>query len=300
MKSISKTIVFFGTEDFSLAALQELINAQYNIGAVVTKPDTPRGRGQKLTSPAVKVLAEQNNIPVLQPSTLDDDFIEQLSSLLSQEPDSPVGVLSSYGKIVPTKVIDLFSPGIINIHPSLLPLYRGPSPIESAILNGDDKTGVSIMKLAAKMDAGPLYAQIEVPLNGTETKPELYNSLAQIGSSLLIEQLPSIIDGNLSPESQDDSRATYCPLLRKSDGVLSPSTQTATEAERRVRAYLGYPKTRLPFNGQDIIITKAHTNNKPKTPLDFKFRDGEFLVIDELIAPSGRTMSSDAYLRGNG
>lgn len=122
MTSTSHKIVFFGTEDFSLAALTGLIEAGYDIAAVVTKPDTPRGRGQKLTPPAVKALALKHNIAVMQPSNLAD--IETAIRKI----DNPVGVLSSYGKIVPTKIIDLFKPGIINIHPSLLPKYRGPSP----------------------------------------------------------------------------------------------------------------------------------------------------------------------------
>lgn len=292
MTSTSRKIVFFGTEDFSLAALTGLIEAGYDIAAVVTKPDTPRGRGQKLTPPAVKALALKHNMAVMQPSNLAD--IETAIRKI----DNPVGVLSSYGKIVPTKIIDLFKPGIINIHPSLLPKYRGPSPIESAILNNDQRTGVSIMKLAAKMDAGPVYAQELVSLDGTEQKPELYSRLANIGSRLLIEHLPSIIDGRLQPEPQDDSVASYCTLLKKSDGQLNPDQLTATVAERKVRAYRGYPKTRLNFEGVELIITGASVADQPKTPLDLKYQDGAYLVIDELVAPSGRTMTAAAYLNG--
>lgn len=154
------------------------------------------------------------------------------------------------------------------------------------------------MKLAAKMDAGPVYAQELVPLGGTEQKPELYSRLANIGSRLLIEHLPSIIDGRLQPEPQDDSVASYCPLLKKSDGQLDPDLLTATVAERKVRAYRGYPKTRLNFEGVELIITGASVADQPKTPLDLKYQDGAYLVIDELVAPSGRTMTAAAYLNG--
>lgn len=293
MTKTSKTIIFFGTENFSLAALEGLIGAGYNIGAVITKPDTPRGRGHKLMPPAVKVLAQHHNIPVFQPQKLRDVTEEILKF------DQPIGVLSSYGKIVPQKILDLFPLGIINIHPSLLPKYRGPSPIESAILNGDAVTGVSIMKLAAEMDAGPVYAQEEVSLAGLETKSELYSRLSKLGTELLLENLPKILSGQLSPTPQDESKATYCNLLTKADGFLDPASLTATEAERRVRAFLGFPKTRLNYGGQDIIVTKAHVSDQPKSPLDAKFRDDTYLVIDELVAPSGKTMSADAFLRGN-
>lgn len=292
MTKKSKTILFFGTENFSLSALKSLIEADYKIGAVITKPDTPRGRGHKLTPPLVKTLAIEHGIPVWQPRDI-RDIKPDISKL-----DDPVGVLSSYGKIIPQSILDLFTPGIINIHPSLLPKYRGPSPIESAILNGDELTGVSIMRLVSKMDAGPVYAQESLELTGTEAKPELYEKLSGIGSSLLLKKLPAILDGTLQPEPQNESNATYCALLKKSDGQLNPLEMTAEQAERKIRAYIGFPKTRLKIEGEDVIITKAHTASQPKTPLDLQFLGGAFLIIDELIAPSGRTMSAEAYLHG--
>lgn len=292
MKSTSTKIVFFGTEDFSLAALTALIEADYSIAAVVTKPDTKKGRGQKLTPSAVKVAATQHNIPVWQPSKLKDitDDIKSLGRV--------AGVLVSFGKIIPQSTIDLFTPGIINVHPSLLPKYRGPSPIESAILNGDRETGVSIMQLSAEMDAGPVYIAKAYALTSTETSPQLYQTLATIGTDLLLETLPSILDGSLAPLAQDHKKATYCQLLQKEAGILKPGEVSAAQAERQVRAYLNYPKTRHTLQGQHVIIIKAHVSPQQKTPLDIKCQDGAFLTIDELIAPSGRTMSGEAFLRG--
>lgn len=293
MTPTSAKIIFFGTEDFSLTALTGLIEAGYDIAAVVTKPDSKRGRGQVLTAPSVKVLAQRHNIPVWQPTSL----IDMTDDIRALQP--VIGILVSYGKIVPQPIIDLFTPGIINVHPSLLPKYRGPSPIESAILSGDTSTGVSIMQLSRAMDAGPVYAVKTHPLQGTETQAELYHALAVIGTDLLLETLPAILDHSLVPTDQDDTKASYCPLLKKTDALLDPTTLTAAEAERRVRAYLAYPKARLIHDDTTLIITRAHVSPTKNTPLDTQFKDGAFLVIDELISPTGRRMDAAAYLRGH-
>lgn len=292
MQKTLKKIVFFGTEEFSLTALKGLVEAGYNVVAVITKPDSKRGRKQTLTPPSVKVYAESQNIPVWQPAKLSEveNDIKAIGDV--------AGVLVSYGKIIPNSIINLFNPGIINVHPSLLPLYRGPSPIESAILNGDKKTGVTIMKLEARMDAGPIYSQIIQPLTGSETKPELYQNLAKLGTKRLLDNLPAILDGSLKPTPQDDSKATYCNLLSKDDSLLKPELLTASEAERQIRAYLGYPKTKIEVLGKEIVVTKAHLTSEPKTPLDIACQDGVYLSIDELVAPSGQKMDARAFLNG--
>lgn len=288
---MSKTIIFFGTDTFSASALTALIEADYTIGAVITKPDSKSGRGQRVTAPLVKQIAIEHNIPVWQPTKL-SEVIDQIKAL-----GDVIGVLSSYGKIVPKAIIDLFHPGIINIHPSLLPLYRGPSPIETAIINGDEQTGVSIMKLTAEMDAGPVYAQEVYELDGTETAPQLYDELSALGGRMLIETLPSIIEGNLLPSPQSNA-AIFCYLLKKEDAFLKPEKITAVQAERHVRAYLAFPKTKLTVLDQPVIITKAHVSAEKQTALDIAFEGGQFLSIDELIGPSGRSMSGSAFLNG--
>jgi len=285
-------IIFFGTDEFSLTALTGLLEADYPVVAVVTKPDSRQGRGHKLTPPLVKVLATQYNIPVWQPEKL-GDITPDIQAI-----GSPLGVLSSYGKIIPASTIELFQPGIINIHPSLLPLYRGPSPIETAIMNGDDKTGVSIMQLSAGMDDGPVYVAKEYPLSGKETNLELYPALATMGTELLLESLPSIANGSLQPLPQDETRATYTKLLTKEDGLLHPEAIDAAAAERQVRARLGFPKTKYTVEGHTVIITKAHYKEKGESPLDIECKDGHYLAIDELIASSGRLMSTADFIRG--
>jgi methionyl-tRNA formyltransferase len=285
-------LVFFGTGDFSLTALAGLIEASYEVIAVVTKPDSRTGRGHRLTPPPVKIFAERHSIPVWQPEKL-SEIRESVQAL-----SNPVGILASYGKIIPQSVIDLFSPGIINIHPSLLPLYRGPSPIEAAIANGDGKTGVSIMKLTARMDAGPVYAAKEYPLSGTETRPGLYRDLAQVGANLLLETLPLILDGSLPPLPQVEDNATYTPLLSKDDALLHPDAISAVQAERIIRAHIGFPKTKLVIKDHPVIITKAHVASVGTSPLDILCTDGGYLSIDEVIAPSGRMMSAADFARG--
>ena len=293
MTNTSKTIIFFGTDDFSLVTLRGLVEANYHIAAVVTKPDSKSGRGQTLNAPAVKKYAQSHNIEVWQPSQVTEinDKIQALGS-------DVIGVLVSFGKIIPKSTIDLFNPGIINIHPSLLPIYRGPSPIESAIKNGDKQTGVSIMQLTPKMDAGPIYGQVIHPLLGNETGPELYKTLAGAGSAALLALLPHIVEGSIIPTQQDDTQATYCSLITKEDAWLKPNEITAGEAERQVRAYLDFPKTKYVISDHQVIVTKAHISTEQKTPLDIKCQNDEFLSIDELIAPSGRTMSAKDFLNG--
>lgn len=297
MTYTSKTIVFFGTDEFSAASLRELIAKGFTIGAVVTKPDNQKGRGRALTKPIVKQIAEANGIAVWQPLRT-DALAEHIRKLSNNGKQQLVGVLVSYGRIIPQEVIDLFEPGIINVHPSLLPLYRGPSPIESAILNGDTETGVTIMQLSKEMDAGPIYSQVTVPLLDIETAPELELQLAELGAQELSLTLPAIMNGTVKPTPQNDSVATYCQLLTKEDSQLDTSILSADQAERRIRAYRAFPKSKVTIKGHQIIITKAHTTHLHNSPLDLPCNDGRFLSIDELIGPSGKSMSAEAFLNG--
>lgn len=286
-------IAFFGTEEHSLIALKALHQASLPIAVIITKPDAPKGRGGKMTEPAVKIFAKQHEIPVWQPLKL-KDVADDIRAL-----DSPVGVLVSYGKIIPQHIIDLFSPGIINVHPSLLPKYRGPSPIEAAMTNLDHETGVSIMQLDADMDAGPIYHQQKIALTGSESRAELYDKLFSLGSNKLVEILPQIVSGSLQPTPQNHADATYCQLLSKADALLKPNQLTAKQAEARVRAHLGFPRSKITFNGQEVITTQAHIATQPSTALDQQFADGNYLIVDQLVAPtSGKQMAAEAFLRG--
>ena len=292
MTSTSRPIVFFGTEEFSARFLETLIDGGYSIEAVVTKPDMKKGRGQKLTEPLVKTMATRHGITVWQPHKLRDlhDDITKLGPV--------AGVLVSYGKIIPASIIELFDPGIINVHPSLLPRYRGPSPVEAAIMNGDTETGVSIMRLSKDMDAGPVYRQAALPLTGQETRLTLYETLGDLGIKTLLDNLPGILEGSLTPQPQDDSSASYCALLSKDDSLIDPQAVAAEEAQRHVRAYLGFPKSKVTVNDMTVIVTKAHVSDSKNTTLDIPCRGGSVLAIDSLVAPSGKSMDAADFLRG--
>lgn len=288
----SNQLVFFGTEDYSATVLDNLLGAGIAIEAVITKPDLKKGRGQKLQAPAVKTIAENYNVTVYQPENLTQmrDAIAQTSRFGA--------ILVSFGKIIPQDIIDSFELGIINLHPSLLPKYRGPSPIESAIYNGEQLTGVSIMTLNDKMDAGAIYAQAPIEITPTTTASQLYQQTAQLGSKLLIQILPQIIAGKLSPEPQDDTQATYCSLLTKAQGWLNPEKLSADQLVNQIRAYHVFPKSRLEIYDQVCIITNASADSQPISPLNFECADGQFLNIHQLIAPSGKTMTATAFVNG--
>lgn len=246
---MNKSLVFFGTEAISATSLQALLDNDWVIEAVVTKPDSPRGRHGTPAAPLVKTIALEHNIRVLQP--------EKVSEIVDEKFESSVAVLVSYGKIIPKSVIDLFPVGIINVHPSLLPKYRGPTPFQTAILNGETETGVSLMKLVETMDAGPVYIQTTHQLTGDETAEELGQTLATSGALLLAESLPSIIDGSLAPTPQDDSQATYCHLFTKAMGIIDWN-KPAEILEREIRAYHEWPKSTAQLEKYQVIITQAH------------------------------------------
>ncbi|MDO4872314.1 MAG: methionyl-tRNA formyltransferase [bacterium] len=287
-------IIFFGTEDFSAVSLQKLIDENFEIAGIITKPDSKKGRGQKLQAPKVKQIGKKFNIPVLQPQKMSEiiDFVQKF--------ENPVGVLVSFGRIIPQEIIDLFTPAIVNIHPSLLPKYRGPSPIESAIRNGDSKTGVSLMKLSKKMDAGEVYSQEEIQLSKTETARELYALCGKIGAEMLVRDLPKIISGELRGEKQDESKAEYCHLLQKNDSFLQPEVQTAKEAEQQIRAFEIFPKSKIKLGEYLVIVKTAEVvdSNPEDSPLTLKFADGKFLAIKTLITPNGKETTATSFING--
>lgn len=287
-------IIFFGTEDFSAVSLQKLIDEGFEVAGIITKPDSKKGRGQKLQSPKVKKIGEKFKIPILQPQKMNEiiEFVQNFKN--------PVGVLVSFGRIVPQEIIDLFTPAIVNVHPSLLPKYRGPSPIESAILNGDTKTGVSLMKLSKEMDAGDVYSQEEIKLSKTETASELYKICGKIGAGMLVRDLPKIISGELKGEKQDSSQAEYCQLLKKSDSILNPENQTAKQAEQQIRAFEIFPKSKIQIDDYLVVVktAKVVNSNPENSPLTLEFADGKFLEIKTLLTPNGKETTAQSFING--
>lgn len=225
--------------------------------------------------------------------------------------EAKLAVLAAYGRIIPQGVLDEFPLGIINVHPSLLPILRGPTPIETAILEGLPKTGVSIMRLSAAMDEGPIYKQKTIHLNGTESKAKLAKHLQQLGADLIKEVLPKIYDGSLMPRQQPHpTRATYSHLIKKEDGVIDWN-KPAQAIEREIRAYSGWPNSRTSLAGKDVIITAAHsvpTNTPGAKPGHLEVvKDAGLIMVDtsngslciERLKPTGKKeMSTAEFIRG--
>lgn len=291
----SKTkLVFFGNERLATGVstdaptLRGLVAAGYEIEAVITSHKDMVSRQKRDLE--IGPVAHAYHIPVILPGKID-----LLSKVKKHRAEA--AILVAFGQIIPPEALDLFPKGIINIHPSLLPKLRGSTPVETAILNGLEETGVSLMKLVPEMDAGPVYAQTKVPLSGSETKPELAQKLLVEGSRLLLENLDDILSGKLEPKIQDETEATYSRLLTKADGHLD-FNEPAVDIERKVRAYLGFPKTRATVYDHDIVITKARVAaDQNDGQLVVKAQPG-YLEILELIAPSGRTMTGADFIRG--
>ena len=290
-------IVYFGTEDISLPTLQALIDSdQYDVVGVVTKPDSARGRGHHVDSPAVAKLARQHDITCLQPVKL-RDVTESLKSL-----HADVGALVSYGKIIPQDVIDIFPHGIVNFHPSMLPVYRGPSPIETAIMHGDSFTGLTLMALSKDMDAGDIYYQEKVAIGPDDTAEQLYERFGQRGAELMVDKLAQIVTGQITGTPQDDNLAIYCHMITKDDGILRPDVMTARECYNRLRALSQWPKCRINMADHEVIVTKAKPLDNfqgDSWPDVIPCRNNSALQIIEIVNPkSGRRMPVTDYLNG--
>ena len=223
--------------------------------------------------------------------------LETVKTLKAENP-SLKGVLASFGVMIKKDVLDLFEPeGILNIHPSLLPKYRGSSPIETAILNGDKNFSVSIMKLVKSMDAGPIFFQKTVEFDEkSPEKDEIYQILAETGANWLVENLENLPE----PTAQDDTKATFTAKLDKSMSVLKPETKSAEELQNEIRAFKGFPKSKHDFFGLDCIVQKAHISDTEDSKLSLKCADEKYLIIDE-IQPAGRKiMDAKSFLNGYG
>lgn len=294
-RTSSRRLVFFGNERLATAVptdapvLRALVAAGYEMAAVVASHTEPVSRSKR--SLEIVDVAHAYHIPVLLPGRL-SEIKEQLAHYRAE-----AAVLVAFGKIIPQEVIDIFPKGIVNIHPSLLPKLRGSTPVETAILNGLTETGVSLMKLTAEMDAGPVYIQKAVRLTGHETKPELAGRLLAEGCELLSDNLDRILRDELEPKVQDETEATYTRLLTKQDGQIG-FDEPAEVIERQIRAFMGFPKARANVLGRHVVITKARlAANGSDGDLVVECQPG-FIEIRELIAPSGRTMAGGDFIRG--
>ena len=269
-------IAFFGTPRFAQIVLEQLIDSPYKPSIVITAPDAKIGRGQQIKSSPVKQTAIDNNIEVLQPS--------KLSTLTF---DFDLGILVAYGKILPQKILDIPSHGFINIHPSLLPKYRGPSPIHNAILEGDSKTGVSIMLLDDQIDHGPILVQQEVDIDPIDTHDTLAEKLAHVGAGLLLKSLPDYLDGKLEAKPQNHTKATNTFHIQKKDGEISlQNPPDAKILDRMIRAYFPWPAVWAKPDGKIIkFLPEGKIQPEGKRPMTKKeFRNGNPKAYQKLHA----------------
>lgn len=247
-------IIFLGTPSFAVPTLQKLIDSQeYEVVAVLCQPDRPAGRGNKLHEPPIKELAKAHNIPVLQPERLSKspEIVEQLRSY-----DADVIVMVAFGQILKKNVLTLTKYGVINIHASLLPKYRGAAPINWAIINGETKTGITTMFTEAGVDTGPMLLKRETAITQDMTSEDLASELSQIGADLLIETLNLLRNGELNPIRQDDSQASLAPMMDKTTGHVDWSKDNR-DIHNLVRGLLPWPTAYATYEGTPVKLLKT-------------------------------------------
>lgn len=258
--NIKTKIVFMGTPDFAVPSLVSLIENKYTIVSVLTQADKPVGRKQEIQESPIKKVAIEHGIPVLQPETVKNnpELVEKLKAL---EPDLIIVV--AYGFILPSEILQIPKHGVINVHASLLPRWRGASPINHAILTGDKKTGVTIMQIDEKVDHGSIISQLEVDIEDKETAESLHDKLKIAGAHALINALPDYLDGSITPQTQDESLVTLAPKLSKENGKID-WTKSAQEIESMIRAFFPWPCTWTTWDNKIIKILDADVS-KPET-----------------------------------
>lgn len=294
-------IVFMGTPEFAVASLR----ACFDVGevvAVVTQPDKPRGRGQELAKPPVKLEAEARGVPVLQPQKLrNTSFAETLREL---RPD--VCVVTAYGRILPRDVLDVPPRGCVNVHASLLPRFRGAAPIQWAIASGDERTGVCLMRMDEGLDTGPVIACRERSIAPEDTSATLFVSLAELGGALLREALPRYLNGELEPKPQPSEGVVLAPLIDKEEGRLD-FTRPAAQLERRLRAFTPWPGSFTSFGGGLLKVHAAKVAEGKGAPGELLSAGSDGIVIAcgegalallEVQPEGKRRMSASEFLSG--
>ena len=245
-------LLFAGTPQFALELLRALHQAGHAPVAVLTQPDRPAGRGKKLTESPVKQFAREHDIPVWQPEMLKDaDIVAQISEI---KPD--LIIVAAYGLLLPQAVLDIPERGCVNVHASLLPRWRGASPIQAAILEGDMETGISLMQMEAGLDNGPVLASAVIEIGAEETAGALHDRLATLGGELLVQKIGEILDGKLEAIPQDNAAATYAGKIRKQDAAIDWG-HTAVQISRKIRAYDSVPGASFELDGEMIKCWKA-------------------------------------------
>lgn len=296
-------IVFMGTPDFSVPILKSLIEEGYNIVGVVTQPDRPKGRKKLLTPPPVKVEAEKHNLKVLQP----EKIRHEVQDVLALEPD--LIITAAFGQILPKELLEAPKYGCINVHASLLPELRGGAPIHYSILQGKTKTGITIMYMAEKLDAGDILTQIEVEIDERDTVGLLHDKLSTAGVDLLLETLPPLLKGNITPQKQDDTKATFASNIKREQERIDWS-KTGEEIYNQIRGLNPWPVSFTTYQDQLIKIWWGEKvqSNEEANPGTIQLIEEDGIVVSTgnktaikitELQPSGKKkMTGEVFLRG--
>lgn len=300
------SVIFMGTPEFSVPVLEGLIEAGYEIRAVVTQPDKKVGRKQKIAKTPAKIAAEKHDLPVLQPVKLSGS--EEMNQLIDMHAD--LIVTAAYGQFLPTKFLKSVNIAAVNVHGSLLPKYRGGAPIQYSLINGDKETGITIMEMVKKMDAGDIYAQEAIRIEPEDNAGTLFSKLSILGRDLLLKTLPSIIDGSVKKTPQDPDKVVFSPNITKEQERLSID-MTAEQANNMIRALNPDPGAYLMINGQRFKVWKAEVASDSssleagavvanKGRFAISFADNTVLNLLE-VQPSGKKrMNVKNFLNGQG
>ena len=299
-------IVFLGTPQFAVPTLRALIASHHHVCGVVTQPDRARGRGQRVSHAAVKAVAVERGLPVLQPARLRDLDVE--ATLRTWEAD--LGVVAAYGKLIPESLLALPRLGMINVHASLLPKYRGAAPVHRAVINGEPETGVTIMRIERRLDAGPMLAKAVRPIGPDDTSDVVEHDLAQMGADLLVEATGQLAAGTAHEEAQDDSQSSHAPRLTKEEGLIDWSL-TASDIHNRVRGLYPWPHAYTYLGPARLIVLKTHveqatTEAAPGTVVDIS-RDAMHvatghqgrIAIEQIQREGGRPLRARDFLAGH-
>lgn len=308
IKKTDLNFVFFGTDHFSVDVLNQLKKFGFLPGMIVTVPDRPSGRGQKTNEPLIKIWADQNNIECKQPEKLDEQFISELKISSKNRKNSinqwQIFIVASYGKIIPKEIIDMPEFGSLNVHPSLLPLYRGASPIESAMLDDANETGVTIMLMDEKMDHGPILNREIVRFDIWPTKNEVEKLLAQIGGKLLAETINPWISGKIQPQEQEHAKATFTKKITKEMGEVSFSDiekvtngninsnydfKIAKQIFLKIQALNPWPS---------VFFFHKHNNKNVRVKITTATYNDNHLKIEKVLPEGKKEISFESFQRG--
>lgn len=297
-------VIFMGTPDFSVKALESIINAGHEVVAVVTQPDKKKGRGNQVQYPPVKETALQHGLDVYQPERVrNEEFVEFLRSL-----NADIIVVSAFGQILPKSILEMTKYGCINIHASLLPKYRGAAPIQWSIIDGEEKTGVTIQQMNEGIDTGDILEAEEVKIDVKETGGSLFDKLAETGAGLIVHTMEHIEQGKVNPVKQDDSKSNYAKMLTKELGNIDFS-KSAESIERLIRGLTPWPSAYTKLYGKTLKIWDADVSDKEYEGVAGEIVDvdrqavyvktGEkTLVINELQLEGKKRMSTQSFLLG--